>query len=94
MANLNEWQRDYLDKAVRGYVNGYADCGPDDYPPITRKELLDYGWETIAYERDVDPTARAIYFAGKKQAYAYMEQVINGLHEWEAGCVSDWQDKR
>lgn len=86
---MKEWQKEYLKDAAFGYLNGFNDVGRDEYPPMTLKELIAYTWETIAYERELEPAARSIYFTGKANATREIERIIKSDSEFKA-IVTDW----
>lgn len=94
--NLTEREKEYLFEAVYGYLNGFNDIGwfpdnPDDpgYPPLTCEELVQYGYKTIAFERDTDPTYQSIYFAGRDAIEAELERIIRAEPDFQA-VVTDW----
>lgn len=81
---LTDKQAEYLHDAAYGYLNGYYDEGEEEYPPMKMEELKTYAWDTIAWEREFEPMARAIYFKGKKNVMAQIERIILEDHEFNA----------
>ena len=51
---------------------------------MTLEELKTYAWETIEWELDIEPAARAIYFAGKKYVMPEIERIILAEKEFSA----------
>lgn len=91
MANeMSQKKREYLFDAAYGYLNGYNDIGEADYPKLTVAELVEYGYDTIEFDRaHGDPTACAIYFCGKDAIISELEKMIRSEEDFAAVCV-DW----
>lgn len=87
---LTKNQKEYLHDAAYGYVNGYYDEGKREYPPMPLRDLKLYAWETIAWERDVEPMAKAIYFNGKQKTLAIIEELIKADSEF-AVVLTDYE---
>ena len=81
---------EYLYCAAYGYLNGFNDCGPIDYPPMSMEEIKRYAWETVEFDRrHGDPTAKMVYFMGKDRAMAALEKEIRADREFKE-VVTDW----
>lgn len=88
---LTDDQREYLFDAAYGYLNGYNDIGEQDYPKLTVAELVEYGYDTIEFDRaQGDPTATAIYFCGKDAIMSELEKMIRTESDFAAVCI-DWR---
>lgn len=88
---LTQSEKEYLSDAMRGYLNGFNDCGEEEYPKLTVEKLALYGYETIEFDGKYgEVRAKKMYFCGKDAIISEAKKIIKADAEYRDVCI-DWE---